>query len=177
MRFIRAAAVAGVLGVLAAPRLAAQAASGPPPGGFAVGGSVGALFVLEEPAGAVTATLHVSYVRPGLPGIDLSLGTMPMSAAGGALTLLPTVGVGFPLIAGSATLLPRAGLAGLGGMSGDGGAMNGGAYVGAALLLGRAGGYGLRADLSRIRYLTASETYWSFDLGLTRLPGRAAGAR
>jgi hypothetical protein len=171
----RTARFAITLLLLASARAQAQDSTATPPGGWMLGGSVGMFGVGAEPLpDLLTIGVHWTQVRPGRPGADISIGTIPRVVVEGAIVGAARIGVTLPLsVAPGLLLLPSAGLSLIGGV-GQGGAGGAGGYnLGGAMVLGT-GPIGVRAGATWHRIDVSSSAVWLVEVGVV---GRPAGIR
>ncbi len=148
--------------------------TGAAPGGWLFGASVGVPgYEGEAVPELFTVGVHWTQLRPGRPGVDLAIGTMPRALAEGLVAVGARAGVALPLaLARGAVLLPSAGVSLLGGVGAGGGGGTTGLNAGVAAVLGPAGGAGLRTGVTWHRFGEAGGGLWLVEVGVVRRPRR-----
>ncbi len=148
--------------------------AGAAPGGWLFGASVGVPgYEGEAVPELFTVGVHWTQLRPGRPGVDLAIGTMPRVLAEGFAAVGARAGVALPLaLSRGAVLLPSAGVSLLGGVGAGGGGGTTGLNAGVAAVLGPAGGAGLRTGVTWHRFGEAGGGLWLVEVGVVRRPRR-----
>ncbi len=143
-------------------------------GGWLFGASVGVPgYEGEAVPELFTVGVHWTQLRPGRPGVDLAIGTMPRVLAEGFAAVGARAGVALPLaLSRGAVLLPSAGVSLLGGVGAGGGGGTTGLNAGVAAVLGPAGGAGLRTGVTWHRFGEAGGGLWLVEVGVVRWPRR-----
>jgi hypothetical protein len=118
-----------------------------------------------------TVGVQWTQLRPGRPGFDFAIGTMPRLLSEGLVVFGARGGVAVPIApAPGVLLLPSAGVSLLGGVGAGGGAGTSGFNAGLAAAVLPAGGVGLRAGVTWHRFEEAGGGVWLWELGLVRGP-------
>jgi hypothetical protein len=153
----------------AAPPVAADS-TGPARVGWLVGASIGLPGAGGEAAPSLfTVGAHVTQLRPGRPGVDLAVGTVPRALAEGVVALGARAGVGLPLALSRGVLvLPSAGASLLGGVGAGGVGGTAGLHAGVAAVVLPASTVGLRAGVTWHRFEETGGGLWLLEVGFVR---------
>ena len=143
------------------------------PQGWLVGASLGVPGYGSETAPDLfTVGINVTELRIGRPGPDLSIGTMPLLLAGGALPFGIRADFALPIaVAPHLIVLPSAGLSVIGVVASYGGGGIPGANAGIATVLHQ-GSLGLRTGLTLHSFQESHGAIWLFEVGLVHVPVR-----
>jgi hypothetical protein len=150
------------------------AAAARAPSRWMFGGSVGLPgYERETVPELFTLAAHWTYLRPNVPGADVSLGVAPRLLADGVLAGGARVGLALPLALGpDAFVLPSAGVSLLGAFGPDESGTLAGVNAGGALVLRGAGDVGLRLGVTWHWLDSGSGAPWLLEVGVVRLPAR-----
>ena len=140
-----------------------------------VGASVGLLGTGSQASPLEFGIVGVNFTqrRPGHPGADIAVGTMPRALAAGVVPIAVRAGVALPVAAAPGLLLlPSAGFSVLGVTSGYGSGGAAGWNVGGAAVLGT-GSTGVRVGLTSHWMSGGNSAVWLLEVGLVGLPEAA----
>ena len=118
-----------------------------------------------------TVGVNVTQLRPGRPGADLAVVTVPRVIAEGFAVVGARAGVALPLVVNPNVLLvPSAGVSLLGAAGAGGGGGTAGLNAGAAAVLLSARGVGVRTGVTWHRFDEAGGGLWLLEFGFVRGP-------
>lgn len=108
-------------------------------------------------------------VRPGRPGLDLAIGTMPRALQAGVVLVGTRAGVALPVdLASGVLVLPSAGVSALGAAGTAGGGVALGLTAGLSAAAVGAGGTGARAGITWHFLSEMRQPVWLLEVGLVR---------